>query len=522
MTPALLVRLFLVDYVRNGVNVLVLFAVPGTFVLIAANTMAEAADALGGDGMSAAQVTAGWAAGFVAAVGTYFLVAGNRATDRRLVLSGLRRRTFTAARMASGLAIAAAATMISLGALTVRTGVDDLWRASAGTLMFAVIYAAFGALVGVLLRDAVNGTVAILFTWIVDVFFGPAFTGSSPMFAQFLPTHYVSLWMTGMASAHGDGNQNLGPALAWTLASLLLAVLLLSSSTRVARVRRRPSRSRRNIALPHRVPTAATSSGTASRFPARGPYRTALRWGVAQELRNRVLWLLLAAVPAVFVLMSAAITPARQVVLNVFDGGRDAPIVVDLSGFHAGTMAPDGVAALAMLAGMFVIIGSARADRRLVQAGMPRSAVRLARLATIVLASLSAVAASLLVTALVFQPLNWMLYAFANVLIALTFAALGMLIGPLTGRVAGVLLAFLIPFIDLGLSQSPMLRAAPPGWAHALPGYGGMRLLIDGALTATLNDRAALALGLAWMGALGLLAVTTIAPGPGQRSSGVR
>ncbi len=519
--PALLVRLSLTDYCRNGVNLLVLAVVPGTFVIVASDTMARAATALGGDGTAAATITAGWAAGFVAAIGMYFLIAGNRATDRRLILSGLRRREFTAARMVSGLVIAVAAAAIALSALSVRTGVDRPWRTLAGTLMFAVIYAAIGAVAGVSFRDPVNGTVAILFTWIVDVFFGPAFTGSAPSFARLLPTHFLSLWMTALPSGHGDARQHLGWALAWTLSAFTLAAWLLGASTRQARIRRHPLAEQRRFTSPtvarQRIGEAPTPK-VAAPSSAHGPYRTTLQFGVRQELRNRVLWLLLVAVPAVFVLMSAAITPARRVVLNILDGDRDRAFVVDLSRLHAGTMAPDGVAALAMLAGMFVVIASARADRRLLQAGMLRSAVRMARMATVALASVSATVASLLITVLVFDAANWTLYALANVLIALTFAALGVLLGPVTGRVAGVLLAFLIPFIDLGLGQSPMLREQPAGWAHVLPGYGGMRLMLDAALTPSFSDWPALTIALAWMIALSFIAAHTMLPARAQRA----
>jgi hypothetical protein len=38
-------------------------------------------------------------------------------------------------------------------------------------------------------------------------------------------------------------------------------------------------------------------------------------------------------------------------------------------------------------------------------------------------------------------------------------------IAPVFGRVAGVFIAFLIPFIDVGIGQSPMLHGEPAGWA---------------------------------------------------------
>jgi len=60
---------------------------------------------------------------------------------------------------------------------------------------------------------------------------------------------------------------------------------------------------------------------------------------------------------------------------------------------------------------------------------------------------------------------------------------IGIIIGPLFGRVAGVLIAFVVPFLDLGIAQDPMLHPAPPTWAHFLPGYGGSRVLTNAVIT---------------------------------------
>jgi len=76
------------------------------------------------------------------------------------------------------------------------------------------------------------------------------------------------------------------------------------------------------------------------------------------------------------------------------------------------------------------------------------------------------------------------------------------LLGPLAGRVSGVFIAFLVPFLDLGIAQSPMLRAEPPAWARLLPGYGGSRVLLDGALTAGFDQAVPLLIGLGWLAGL--------------------
>ncbi len=70
---------------------------------------------------------------------------------------------------------------------------------------------------------------------------------------------------------------------------------------------------------------------------------------------------------------------------------------------------------------------------------------------------------SLAVTAPMFTPRLWGWYIGANALLAATYALLGMLIAPIFGRVGGVFIAFLVPFLDIGMGQSPMLRGEPAG-----------------------------------------------------------
>jgi hypothetical protein len=75
---------FVADYRRNPVDLLLLVLVPITFVVVAAPSMADAAELLGGPGGPMVETnTAGWAAGFLAGIAMYFHVAA-REVDRRL------------------------------------------------------------------------------------------------------------------------------------------------------------------------------------------------------------------------------------------------------------------------------------------------------------------------------------------------------------------------------------------------------------------------------------------------------
>jgi len=85
----------------------------------------------------------------------------------------------------------------------------------------------------------------------------------------------------------------------------------------------------------------------------------------------------------------------------------------------------------------------------------------------------------------------------------------GALLAPVFGRVGGVFVAFLLPFLDVGISQSPMLHPDPDLGTKLLPGYGGSRILLDGALTHTFDETLPLIYGLAWLAALLVLVVLT-------------
>lgn len=493
----LLVRRFLDDYGRNGANLLLLLLIPITFVLAAASALANAAKLLGGAGGGPAveTVTAGWASAFLAAIAMYFQVSASRGADRRLVTAGAKPRRLGTARLPTGLVLACLASVAALAALAARGDVDDPWRVVAGTLLFAVIYVGLGAAVGALLPSAVNGTVLLLFIWILDVFFGPTLSGTDSPIVRLLPTHFVSLWIVDLPAGH-SGLSTLSWSLIWVGGSLTLAFLVVAGHE------------------PHRNPRSLW----AHRRPAQ--MLATLKAGSRDWLRTPVLWVLLAAVPAVFILLSDAVTPHGHTPIKVRENGVSRIDMVDLALIHAGTMAPIAVASLGALVGVFMVLDSRAADARLVIAGESRLALVASRLMLVLTATAVSIGVSLAVTATVFEPQQWVLYAAGNIAVAVTYALIGMLVAPLFGRVSSVFLAFLIPFLDLGLWQSPMLRGEPDTWAQYLPGYGGIRIVIDGALTPGFDTAAPATAAAAWL--IFLLLATALVITPRVRSSVAR
>jgi hypothetical protein len=494
-TTVLLVRRFLADYARNSANLLLLAVVPVAFVLAAAPSMADAAKVLGGtDNAPAVEaVTAGWSAAFLAALAMYFQVSASRAADRRLAIAGTSRLTLATARVVTGAALGLLAAAVAVLTLALRHPDTNMARVLAGTAMFALVYVGLGAVIAVVAPEPVNGTVIVLFVWILDVFFGPALTGSTSVVLRFLPTHYVSLWTVDLPRGHG-GPGELSMALVWVALALAAAVLV-TTGHRHRRQQWTPRRRRARAALAPRTP---------------GQLATALRMGAKDWARTPVLWVLLVLVPTVFVLLSDAITPHGETSAVLYEAGRKVTHVVDPADIHGGTMAPIAVASLAALVGIFVVLDARAADRRLRLAGQRGAVVVTTRLTLVLTAAAVASAASLALAWTVFDPSQGGVYVLGVLVLAVTYALVGVLLGPLFGRVSGTFMAFLLPFLDLGIAQSPMLRGEPAPWARWLPGWGGGRMMLTGALGDGWGEPAAAMAATGWVLVLAVAAIVVL------------
>nr|WP_231588686.1 hypothetical protein [Mycobacterium nebraskense] len=319
----------------------------------------------------------------------------------------------------------------------------------------------------------------------IDVFVGPAGSGGDYVFTRWFPTHFVTLWMVGTPSHHAGRLGDLGLAFVWMLGALVVAGAVVAAGSRTAR---RPHRSA-------------------------GQLLTALRFGLVDLRRNAVLLVLLVLVPVTFVLLAKATTPGRQLLVAVTENGVTSNQPFWFPEIHAGAMAPIGIGALAALVGMFVVVDTAGGDWRLRLSGYRTTVVLAARLGVVATAAIVITAATMAVTATVFEAKQWPAYIAANLLVAATYALVGVVIGPLLGKVAGVFVAFLIPFLDLGIIQSPMLRPEPQQLARFLPGYGVTRVLFGTGLTAGFDESGPLLIGLGWLAGLLILATMVLARG---------
>lgn len=480
---ALLAWRGLQEYARRPLNLLLLVAVPVVFVTLSAGALADFAAALGtgADAGGIEAAAAGWAAALLAAVAGFFHVTGSREPDRRLAAAGGGAWQVVQARIWSSAALAALASLGALGALAVRTGLGDIPRTIGATVLYAVIFLAVGMIVGTLVRSEMNGSLLIVFFWMINVFLSPAM-GVDAVALRVLPLHYPSQVITDAASGHAGPLGDLGVSLLWAAALVAATLLALVATTRPAR-------------------TGATKPpGALARAGG------ALRYGFREYRRNLALWVLLIGVPLFFITVAIATTPDDPTPLQLTQAGQQVTQVLPMSELHGAIMVPITVAFLSGLAGLFVVTGSSQADHRLVLAGFRPGEVLTARLGVIGFAALLVTTVSLLVTAASFTPEGWTWFIAANLLVALTYAMLGVLIGPLAGRLGGLYLLLTIPFIDIGIAQNPMFAAAPPTWANVMPGHGAVRIILDAAFTTTFDQPGALALALGWLAALTLAA----------------
>ncbi len=480
--PAQLTRRYLTEYSRRPVNLALLVLVPLIFVVLTAGTIADFAEIVGSvaDPEQLAAPTAGWAAAFLAGVAGLFHVLGSRDADRRLAIAGMSPSQITLARLGSGLALALLAAGASVAALALRTGLTDPVRTVAGTVMFSVIYLGIGVAIGSVTRSDVNGSLVVIFVWMLDVFLGPAMAGSDIWLTRLFPSHYVTLVMLDAASGHAGPIGDLGWAVLWSLGALVLAATVFRSATttRSARTRRRATRTRV------------------------GRIRAGLRYGLRDYRRNTALWVLLVALPVFFISLSFYITPDNPAPVELTDGGVTSIVLLSMVDVHGAIMVPITVAFLAGLSGLFIVQGSIEADARLAIAGFRPWEILTARLGTIGVAVVLITAVSVAVTAIDFSPESWGWFVTGTLLSAATYGMIGVLVGSVFGRLGGLYLMFLVPFVDVGIAQNIMFSAAPPAWGIVLPGRGSVQTIIDAAFTTSFDRYAMFALALAWIVAL--------------------
>ena len=170
------------EQLRAPFTLALLVAIPALFVISAAGVLSDFATALGGSlaGDAAVALSAGWAAAFISGALGFFQAASSRGADRRLVLAGLGPARVASSRIAASVLLAFVAAGTAFVALILRVGVAHPLHAAVAVLAFALLYLAVGVLLGSVISAPLEGSLLVIFVFLLDAFSGPGMSGSPP------------------------------------------------------------------------------------------------------------------------------------------------------------------------------------------------------------------------------------------------------------------------------------------------------------------------------------------------------
>ena len=171
------------EHLRAPLTLVLLVLIPVFFVLIFASVLGDFAKALGGTlaAQSATAISAGWAAAFLSGTLAFFQISSSRGADRRLSSAGLGPWRVASARIAAALAMGITVSAVAFVTLWARSGIGHPLHAAVAILSFAIIYIGLGALVGVLVKGALEGSLLIVLLFSLDAFSSPEMTSEGAL-----------------------------------------------------------------------------------------------------------------------------------------------------------------------------------------------------------------------------------------------------------------------------------------------------------------------------------------------------
>jgi hypothetical protein len=223
---------FLREQIRAPLNLVLLVVIPVFFVLIFASVLGEFAAALGGDlaEQAATSISAGWAAAFLCGTLAFFQLNSSREADRRLANAGLGPWRVATARIVAALALGVIVSAVAYSTLWLRSGIEHPPHAALAIFMFAAIYIGIGALIGVLVRGALEGSLLVVLVFSLDVFSGPSMRGSGAFATT--PTRDAANLLIAAGGGQGSPASDWVGAAAVAAAGITVALLAFWLSAR--------------------------------------------------------------------------------------------------------------------------------------------------------------------------------------------------------------------------------------------------------------------------------------------------
>lgn len=214
--------LFSREQLRTPFTLALIVVIPVLFVFAAAGALTDFAGALGGSLTDDAVVSlgAGWSAAFISGVLGFFQAVSSRGADRRLVLAGLGPTRVAGSRIGASIILACIAAAAGYGGLLLRSDIPHPLHAAAAVAAFALIYVAVGIVVGSLVTGLLEGSLIVIFVFLLDVFAGPGMSESAPPWA-------ISQKAGGILIAAGLSTPS--PSEDWLKLAVVTSVLLVAA-----------------------------------------------------------------------------------------------------------------------------------------------------------------------------------------------------------------------------------------------------------------------------------------------------
>ncbi|MCL9814503.1 ABC transporter permease [Natranaeroarchaeum aerophilus] len=220
-------------------------------------------------------------------------------------------------------------------------------------------------------------------------------------------------------------------------------------------------------------PETAASSDT----PTASRIRAATTVGSRDVYRDPVLLGMLVVLPAYFVGIWGTMVPDAVVPIHVATAEGTQEIPVAFPELMTALVAPVTGALLVGITGLFLVQRSVDADRRLTVAGFRGVELLVARFAILVAITTCTVGVITAVSLLHLTPdhIGWFVLGLA--LAAMTYGAIGALVGLVLGRMAGVYILLFAPMLELMLLQWPV--EGTEWWVEWHPGHHAIQLILS-------------------------------------------
>lgn len=196
--------MFLREYYRTPLNLALLVVIPMLLILSFGESLGRLA------GIFDIALTAGmgqsmgamWAAAFLTGIMGFFMMAGARDADRRLVRAGYSTVEVVLLRFGAVALLALLATLASYTVLLTQLTPTDSAQTVLVIYLGALIYGAVGILIGSLIAGELEGSFALLFFFVLDAFIGsPLFGSGSEIPFGLLPTFYPTKVLLSLTAA---------------------------------------------------------------------------------------------------------------------------------------------------------------------------------------------------------------------------------------------------------------------------------------------------------------------------------